>query len=77
MRNEYVVVAIGERTKEFRGIIRLNDTGAFLWEQLQTHQTEQQLQAALMEKYGITETVAQDSVDAFVKKLLEANVVDL
>ncbi len=77
MRNEYVVVAIGKRTKEFRGIIRLNDTGAFLWEQLQADRTEQELQEALMERYGITEEVAKESVDTFAQKLIRANVVDV
>ncbi len=77
MKNEYVVVAIGKRTKEFRGIIRLNDTGAFLWEQLQTDRTEQELQEALIARYGITQDLAKESVDTFKQKLIKAKVVDL
>ncbi len=33
--NEYMVVAVGEASKEFNGMIRLNETGAFFWENLE------------------------------------------
>ena len=29
--NEYMVVAVGEASKAFNGMIRLNETGAFFW----------------------------------------------
>lgn len=29
---QYVVVAFGEASRSFNGIIRLNETGKFLWE---------------------------------------------
>ena len=33
--DENVVVAIGKMTKKFRGMIRLNSTGAFIFRQLE------------------------------------------
>ena len=38
-----VVVAVGKASLEFNGIIRLNETGKFLWEQLKADITEEQL----------------------------------
>ncbi len=74
--NEHVVVAIEERTTEFCGMIRLNATGAFLWEQLQKESTEEALINALMTEYGITAELAKEAVISFVKTLSDAGVME-
>lgn len=50
-------------------MITLNDTGAFLWERLQSEIDEVALVAALLEEYEVDEATAKNSVAAFVKKL--------
>lgn len=50
-------------------MITLNDTGAFLWERLQTETDEAALVAALLGEYDVDRETAQKSVSAFVKKL--------
>lgn len=50
-------------------MITLNDTGAFLWEQLQKETDEAALVAALLTEYDVDEATAQQSVATFVKKL--------
>ncbi len=74
--NEYVVVAIEERTKEFSGIINLNKSGAFLWEQMTGEFTREDLAAALLCKYDITEEKAKASAAEFLNKLLSLNVIE-
>ena len=74
--DEYVVVAVEERTVEFHGMIRLNESGAFLWERMQTTTTEADLAAALVAHYGVTETVASDAVTGFVAQLTAAGVLE-
>ena len=32
---EYMVVAIGEASRNFNGMIRMNETGAFYWKELE------------------------------------------
>ncbi len=76
MGNENVVVAVEERTKEFRGMIRLNGTGAFIWEKLQEECSAEGLAEAMIEKYGITKEVADDAVATFTKKLSDAGVLE-
>ena len=39
---QYVVVALGEASRSFNGIIRLNESGKFLWEQLSADKTPEQ-----------------------------------
>ena len=50
-------------------IIKLNETGAFLWERLQNETTEDELTAALLGEYKVDEATARRSVQRFVGKL--------
>ncbi len=76
MGSEHVVVAVEERTREFRGMIRLNETGAFLWEKMQAGCTEASLEAALAEKYGITQDLAHQAVTSFLGQIAGADVIE-
>ena len=51
----YVVVAVGEASKNFSCVITLNGSGAFLWEQLTKDVTEEQLLQALLNEYEVSE----------------------
>lgn len=49
---EYIVVAIGEASKNFNGMIRLNKTGAFYWRELEKGTTEEQLVSKTLEHFS-------------------------
>lgn len=70
-----IVVATGDEEKKFGGILRLNDTSAFLWKQLEGKSQEEDLVATLMNEYGIEEDVAQRSVEAFLSSLRNEGVL--
>ncbi|MBR4723148.1 MAG: PqqD family protein [Clostridia bacterium] len=44
----YVAVAVGEESVNFNAMVTTNDTGAFLWEKLQTETTEEEILNALV-----------------------------
>ncbi len=67
-----VVVALGEASRSFNGIIRLNDTGEFLWRQLQQERTEEQLLAALTAEYDIDPEQARADIAEFLGSLKKA-----
>ena len=50
----YIVVATGALTKEFNGIIKLNETGSFLWKKLAENTDVQALVGALTTEYDVT-----------------------
>ena len=52
-------------------MITLNDTGAFLWKQLETETDEEALVAALLKAYEVDENTARGCVAEFVKQLDE------
>lgn len=67
---ETVVLPTGGVTN-FDMMITLNDTGRFLWEQLEKETNEAELVQALLAEYDVTEEVAAKSVAAFVARLKE------
>ena len=73
--NSYVAVAVGESSKEFHGMIRLNETGAFLWNLMaEKNCTEDDLVEAILAEYEVDrETVVAD-VRHIVAELAENNI---
>ena len=43
LADNFVVVSINRKSNDFNGMIQLNSTGAFIWEQLQTDKTKEEL----------------------------------
>ena len=52
-------------------MITLNETGAFLWKQLENENDEAGLVAALLAEYDVDEATAKTAVEGFVAKLNE------
>ena len=66
----YVAVAVGETSKSFHGMIRLNDTGAFLWKQMSERDcTEEELVEALLAEYDIDRETATGDVRRMIDGL--------
>lgn len=71
----HLVVPVGAQTVDFRCLITLNETGAFLWQQLQEDRQAEELTAALLEEYEVTPAQAAADVAAFMDKLQEAGLL--
>ncbi|MBQ8495276.1 MAG: PqqD family protein [Clostridia bacterium] len=72
-----VVVAVGEASKQFSGIIRLNETGAFLWDLLASgDRTEAELVDALLAEYDVSRELATADVAKFVATIRAEGMLD-
>ena len=72
----FVAVPVGETSKTFHGMIRLNETGAFLWNKMtEADQTEDSLVAALLEEYDVDEATARSDVQKLVTALKDGKVL--
>lgn len=72
-----VVVPIGGDMVDFNGMITLNESGAFLWEQLKSGKTKEELVAALMTEYaGVDEATAAGDIDAFIEILEKHGILE-
>lgn len=73
---KYVVVPVGAQENDFRGMIQMNQTGAFLWKELEKEQTEEALVEAMLEKYEISEEQAKADVASFTSRLLQEGIME-
>ena len=72
-----VVVPVGERVAEFNGIITLNDTGAFLWKELEKGAEVEDLVRALLANYeDVDEETARQCVKDFLTSLQGADCLE-
>lgn len=49
--DEYMVVPVGEASKNFNGMIRMNETGAFYWKELEKGISEEDLVQKTLERF--------------------------
>ena len=71
----YIVVPFGENVVSFNAMITLNETGAFLWKQLEEERTEQELLMAMLEEYDIDNKTAKADIAKFINKLDAAGIL--
>lgn len=72
---DYVAVPTGEAGKTFNGLVRNNDTAAFLMEKLQKECTEDDLVQALLEAYEVEEKQVREDVVKFLNIVKEAGML--
>ncbi len=74
--SSYVAIAVGETSKTFRTMIKLNATGAFLWNLLsQKDLTEEELVDALLAEYDVDRETAANDVSKIVAVLTENHLL--
>ena len=74
---EDFAIATGKAMKHFNGVIHNNPTAAFLFELLQTEQTEDSLVAALTEKYDVDADTARADVREMLDRIDLASIKNL
>ncbi len=71
----YVAVPVGETSKHFHGMVRLNETGAFLWKLMAEKDcTEEELVDAILSEYEIDRETAAADVHRIVEQLRENQI---
>lgn len=71
----FVVVPLGTNTVNFRSIISLNESGAFLWSLLENDKTEEELVSAMLKEYNTDEKTAREDIASFVENLKKADLL--
>jgi hypothetical protein len=72
----YVVVPVRRRAVDFSGIVKMSESGAFLWKILAEGADRDMLIAALLGEYEVDEATAAADVDRFITKLKEADLLE-
>lgn len=64
-----VIIPVGDRKKDFSGLVKLNDTAKIIWESLTEECTVEEIALKLVEKYGIPKDKALGDVEKFVENM--------
>jgi hypothetical protein len=73
---ENIVVPVGTKNVSFKAMITLNDSGVFLWQQLQEEKSEDELVKAMLEAYEIDEETVRKDIAKFIDTLQAANILE-
>ena len=72
-----ILISIGENIANFNGYIQINESAAFLWNELKVDKSISELVGLLSDKYGIDLTIAEKDVLEFLEILEEHKMVIL
>ena len=73
---EQMMVATGPAGKDFHGLVRSNETAAFIVDCLKKETTEEEIVAAMLEEYDAPKEVISKDVHRIVEKLLEIGALE-
>lgn len=78
MRNiagDYILVPVGKTALEFNGLITINDIGAFIWRNLNTVTTEEEILDKILNEYEVDEVTAKEDLEEFLSLLRKVEII--
>lgn len=72
---ETFLVPVGEAMGSFHGIVKLNETAAFIVEQLKQDTTQGKIVDAICAQYEVECAVAEEHVNAALKQLIDIGAI--
>lgn len=70
-----VVVATGEASESFSGMIKLNDTGKDIWEGVAAGMSEAEITDKIVEDYDVDKERAKASVSKFIADMKDKGFI--
>lgn len=70
-----VAAAVGKDSASFKGMIKLNGTGKFIFERLSEDTAAEDIATALTREYGISEDEAKAAVTDFTDRLRDSGLL--
>lgn len=72
----WVVFPIGVETVDFNGMLRLNESGAVIWRELEKGCSRERIADVLSEEYDVTSEQALVEISVFLNRLMEIGCVE-
>ena len=70
-----ILVPVGKTVYDSNGLFILNELGGFLWDRLETANSEEELLGAILDEYEVTEETAKKDLRVFLDKLRELGIL--
>ncbi len=71
-----VVVPVGDEALSFKGMLTLNEVGAFVWKQLENDNTAENIANEVVKEYAVDFETALNDVNTFISRLKEKNFLE-
>ena len=71
-----VAVPLGSNTADFNGMIKLNDTGVFIWEKLCDNTSFEELVRLVAAEYEVDEDTVREDCENFIKQLSQGGFLE-
>lgn len=72
---ETLIVPVRGGVGDLASIYSLNELGSFLWRQLQSAKTHEELVSLVLDEYDVTAEMAEQDVRTFLDKIKDAGLV--
>ena len=72
-----VVIAVGEASKNFRGLVQLNESAAEIWKHIEDGKTRDEICELMFDKYEVERANLEADVDRVIATLCENGFIDL
>ena len=72
---EYIMIATGERTKEFNGMVRCNEVAYSILKLLQDGTTQKEIVEHLRNTYDVSIDKIEKDVDTIINQLIDGGFV--
>ncbi len=74
--DSYLAIAVGKTAESFRRLVRLNGSGAFLWNYIaEESHTEEEMVLTYTEHYSVSREVAEEDVSRFIATARENGII--
>ncbi len=74
--DSYMVVPVGEMSKQFHGMIKLNSTAADVWQLVAEGNSGEQVATKIADKYDISLVKALSDVAALIQQMRENGFIE-
>lgn len=71
-----VAIATGEASKSFHGMVKLNDTGAVIWNGIEKGLDEAEIAEQLAAGYDVEADQALKDIESFIARMRDAGLVE-
>lgn len=71
-----MMVAVGDMTSQFHGLVRSNETAAFIVDCLKKETTKEEVVNAFLEKYQVERSIAERDVQKVIDKLESIGAIE-
>ena len=74
--DSYLACATGKLAREFSGLVKLNETGAYIWELFESDITVEEAAETMIAEYDISREIALRDIKAFAENLKNSGILE-